>query len=57
VRHETNPEHDPEIIGPGENKIREGENLVFGSFGILQYIVYILSGDKVARTWNLCRLV
>ncbi|XP_061955886.1 uncharacterized protein LOC133677782 isoform X2 [Populus nigra] len=24
VRHETNPEHDPEIIGPGENKIREG---------------------------------
>nr|TKR78994.1 hypothetical protein D5086_0000276850 [Populus alba] len=57
VRHETNEEHDPEIIGPGENKIREGENLVFGSFGILQYVVYILSGDKAARTWNLCRLV
>jgi hypothetical protein len=57
VRCETNPEHDPKIIGPGDNKICEGENLIFGSFGILQFVVYILSGDEVARIWNLCRLV
>ena len=40
MRCETNPEHDPKIIGPGDNKICEGENLIFGSFGILQYVVY-----------------
>jgi len=57
VRYETYLKKGPEIIGPGKNDICEGENLIFGSFGILQYVVYILSGDKDARIWNLCRLV
>jgi len=51
-------EHDPEITGPGKNKMCQGENLIFHSFGILQYLAYIWSGDKVARIvlWNLRRL-
>jgi hypothetical protein len=51
------PKRGPEIIGPGENDICQGENLIFYSFGILQYVFYIRSGDKDARIWNLCRLV
>jgi hypothetical protein len=50
-------EHDPEITGPDKNKMCQGENLIFHSFGILQYLAYIWSGDKVARIlWNLRRL-
>ncbi|KAH8492130.1 hypothetical protein H0E87_021638 [Populus deltoides] len=55
VRYETRKKHGPQTVGPDANG--EGENLIFGSFGLLQYVVSIRSGDKFARIRNLCRLV
>ncbi|PNT08853.1 hypothetical protein POPTR_012G012100v4 [Populus trichocarpa] len=47
VRCETNPEHDPEIIGPGENDICEGlyEGIVGMRVGQIRRIVLPLSSD------------